>query len=119
MTRKFIWEGTAIPYPDKISWGYNEISTAESGRTLDATMHKEVVAPKRKLECIWQTADDSKAARILSAVKARTFGSLTYPDAMEGRDATRTFYTGDPSSESITLMHGVIWWTVKINFIEQ
>ncbi|SDY13025.1 hypothetical protein [Eubacterium barkeri] len=119
MARQFVWEGTALPYPDKINWAYNEISTAESGRTLDGTMHKEVVAPKRKLECTWQTSDDSKTARILSAIKARTFGTLTYPDAMSGGDMTRTFYTGDPSCDSITLMHGILWWTIKVSFIEQ
>lgn len=43
--------GTDIKTPQTITWGLQDVSSEESGRDLAGTMHKDVVAQKRKLTC--------------------------------------------------------------------
>ena len=42
--------GAAMPCPSSFTWGLQDISASESGRTDDTIMHKNRVGQKRKLE---------------------------------------------------------------------
>lgn len=127
--RQFNWNGTALPFPSALTWSFQDIASTNTGRSLSGVMNKEIVATKRKLVCSWRMVKDRDAAIILGAVKALTYGSLTYPDAFDGVDATRTFYTGDATAQMKTVnvsknqFGGVdteeIVWDISFDFIEQ
>ena len=46
-------DGVALPCPSSFTWGLQDISASESGRTDDTTMHKNRVGQKRKLSVEW------------------------------------------------------------------
>ena len=118
-TRQFKWNGTDVLYPSSITWSFNEISSADSGRTLSGKMLKEIVTTKRKLVCSWKLVDDTAASTLLSAIKANTYGSLTYPDAATGTDQTKTMYTSDPTAEMVAVHNNKCIWNISFEFIEQ
>lgn len=113
------WEGEQIPFPTNMTWGFQDISSSESGRTLSGKMNKDVVATKRTLSCSWTCLSDSDASSLLGAIKIKTYGSLNYPDAFAGTNLTKTFYTGDATAEMKTIEDNNVIWNVSIEFIEQ
>ena len=77
--------GAAMPCPSSFTWGLQDISASESGRTDDTIMHKNRVGQKRKLE-------------IVQAVNPE-YISVEYPDLLSGnKHEVRTFYVGDRSA---------------------
>ena len=111
--------GSVIKFPTNVSWGFQDISSSESGRTLSGRMNKEVVANKRTLSCSWVLLTDDEASDVLRAVKAQTYVSVNYPDPFDGVNATRTFYTGDPTASMKTVEDNVFRWDLTVEFIEQ
>lgn len=99
-------DGVEMPTPSSFSWGLQDISASESGRTDDTIMHKNRVGQKRKLSLQWNAKDKATTAKILKAFNPE-YISVTYPDAMSGNDETRTFYVGDRTA-SVKL-----WWVGK------
>lgn len=81
--------------PSEMTWGLYDVSSSETGRTLDALMHKDVVAQKRTLSLQWNGVRPAEASAILKAVNSDVFFSVKYPDPMSGNPETRTFYVGD------------------------
>ena len=111
--------GSSIKFPTTIGWGFQDISSSESGRTLSGKMNKEVVANKRTLSCSWVLLTDAEAQALLSAIKIHTYVSVNYPDPFDGVNSTRVFYTGDPTATMKTVENNVFMWDVTIEFIEQ
>ena len=63
-----IWvDGTEIKTPSSFSWGLQDVSSSESGRTQDSLMHKDRVAQKRKISLAWNNMTPKEAAAILQA----------------------------------------------------
>ena len=87
-------DGAEIPCPSVFTWGLQDISASESGRTDDTIMHKNRVGQKRKISLQWNVKDRATTAQILQAFNPE-YISVKYPDAMSGTDETRTFYVGD------------------------
>jgi len=120
MVRLFQWNGVNIPYPiTGLEYSYEELSTEDSGRTLDGTMDKSIVASKVTLSCQWLNCPDTISTILLTAIKGAPYGNLTYPDPMVGADNTKRFYTGNPTATQKVIMGGVAYWDIKITFIEQ
>ena len=117
--RWMTWDGTQIKFPTGMTWGFQDISSSESGRTLSGKMNKEVVATKRTLSCSWTALDDDESSALLGAIKIKTYGNLNYPDAFEGINITKRFYTGDATAEMKTIDDNKVIWDVSIEFIEQ
>lgn len=117
--RNMSWDGNAIKFPTNMKWGFQDISSSDSGRTLSGKMNKEVVAVKRAISCSWSCLSDEEASALLSAVKAKTYGELNYPDAFEGKNLTKTFYSGDASAEMKTIENNKVIWDVSFDFVEQ
>lgn len=101
-----IVDGVEMPCPSSFSWGLQDISASESGRTDDTIMHKNRVGQKRKISLQWNMKDRSTTAFILQAFNPENI-SVTYQDAMSGTDETRTFYVGDRSAPV------KYWWVGK------
>lgn len=87
-------DNVRIKTPSVFSWGLNDVSTADAGRTSDALMHKNRVARKRKIKLSWNSPTPEEAQAILSAFSPEYF-NVTYYDPLDGANTTRTFYSGD------------------------
>ncbi|MEY8509698.1 DUF6711 family protein [Lachnospiraceae bacterium 42-17] len=93
-----IWvDGVEIKTPSTFTWGIQDVSDAAAGRTLDAVMHKNRIARKRKLSFTWTAPTPGEAAEILAAFDPE-YVNITYPDTRTGKNETRIFYTGDITS---------------------
>ena len=97
-------DGASVPCPSAFTWGLQDVSASESGRTDDALMHKNRVDQKRKISLQWNGKNWSETAQILQAFNPE-YISVRYPDMMSGTYETRTFYVGDRSAP-------VKWWWV-------
>ncbi len=81
--------------PKGCTWSLEDLSSKDSGRTLDGIMHKDIVAQKRKLTCKWGAMKWKECQKIAKFMKnSGTKVSLTYPDILEGKSITKNFYTG-------------------------
>ncbi len=92
-----IVDGVVIKTPSAFSWGLQDVSDPAAGRTLNALMHKNRIAQKRKLSLSWNHPTPQEAAAILQAFNPE-YVRVRYPDALSGSNETRTFYTGDKSA---------------------
>ena len=86
-------DGVTMPCPSSWTWGLQDVSAGESGRTDDALMHKNRVAQKRKIQVGYNGINASDASTILQAINPE-YISVYYYDPMAGTTQTRTFYVG-------------------------
>lgn len=109
--------------PSALTWGLQDISAADAGRTQDSgnSMVKNRVSQKRKLSITWNLPHQAAAAEILSAFNPEYF-SVQYFDPMDGQVETRTFYAGDRSavfrSYEVPVVGGTTFQTVSFDIIE-
>lgn len=84
------------PDPYKLVWGLQDVSADDAGRVKDAqaTMYKQRLAQKRKLQLAWRNPDHAATGRILRAFNPE-YVYIRYWDAMEDAWAVRQFYVGD------------------------
>lgn len=87
-------DGIAIKTPSGMTWGLQDVSDSDAGRTQDAVMHKNRIAQKVKLSLSWDNPTHGEAASILRAFNPE-YINVTYPDAMSGQNEARMFYVGD------------------------
>ena len=85
--------------PTAITYGLQDISAADAGRTQDAnvTMHKNRIAQKRKLSLSWTNPTLAEASAIMKAFNPE-YIYIRYIDVMEGGYVIKQFYRGDISS---------------------
>lgn len=95
-------DGVEAPCPSTFTWGLQDVSAAESGRTDDTIMHKNRVGQKRKISLGWNAKDWQTTALIMRMFNPE-YVSVRYPDMMSGQYETRTFYVGDRTAP-------VKWW---------
>ncbi|MEG1331304.1 MAG: hypothetical protein RSB90_09305 [Eubacterium sp.] len=120
MARNIQWNGVNLPFPSSFSVEVNEISSEDSGRSLDGTMEKKIVAKKKKANATWAAVNDTVARTILGSIKSQTYGNLKFPDPETGSDTTCNMYTGDVSAECLHItIADVALWTLKLDFIEK
>lgn len=86
---------TVIKTPAAVTWSLQDLSSPDTGRTLDGIMHKDRVAQKVKLTCKWPAMSTADASILLKAVNANVNFQLTYFDVQENGNRTATFYVGD------------------------
>lgn len=84
----------AIKSPSTMSWGLQDVSAPDAGRTEDALMHKDRVAQKIKLSVAWNNITPTDAHNIVSAFNPE-YVNVSYYDILAGGVVTKTFYTGD------------------------
>jgi len=107
MTSAYIYEvnGQALEAPASCTWGLYFVSSDNTGRdTLDAKMHIDDIAVKRKLSNItWAYPTKEKATAILQKFlqpveRPNRIVQIKYDDLLTGQIETRTFYMSDPSA---------------------
>lgn len=90
-------DGVAIKTPSTFSWGLQDVSSSDAGRTQDAVMHKNRIAQKRKIDLVWAMPTPAEAHSILVAFNPE-YVNVTYYDPLDGLTVTRNFYTGDKTA---------------------
>lgn len=90
-------DGVAIKDPSSFSYGLQDVSSSEAGRTQDSLMHKLRVAQKVKIALSWSMLTPAETSAIMQAFNPE-YVTVTYPDALRGTDRTAVFYTGDKTA---------------------
>ena len=122
MDRKIFFGGVEMPAP-KVNGGlvetYEDVWSANTGRTSAGSMVGTLVATKAKLKFSWNALSWEEAARIKSAIYGKGFTTCTYP-GVDGQTHTVTGYFGTPSFSQYSWQDGLRWATaIAVNFIEQ
>ncbi len=110
------------PDPYKLEWGLMDVSSDDAGRVMDAnaTMYKERICQKRKLNLAWREITNAQASAILQAVNPEYF-YVRYWDVMDNRWETREFYVGDRSAPFrwFEILGGTRYSEVSFDLIER
>lgn len=107
----FTIDGVVIPTPDEYKFGIEDMSSEATGRTLDATMHKDVVAVKDYYTLTWKNLSWANAARLLNAVDGKTEAVCSYADPrVPGRFLTGRFYIGKREGSALNLNNPLSTW---------
>lgn len=109
--------GVFIPDPSELQWGIQSVSDSDAGRDLKGKMHVKLRTRKRKLELKWSGIDFNATAEILNAVNPETF-NVTYWDAQQNKNVTKTFYVGDRTAMVNSYVAGQRRNDVAFNIIE-
>ena len=111
--------GVWIPTPSTMTWGLQDLSAEDAGRTQDGVMHKNRFAQKRMLSLTWLGMKNSETAEILRAFNPE-YIQVTYYDPMDGGRVARTFYVGDRKANFRRVLVGDnIYDTVAFDIIER
>ena len=128
-----IWVGTTmdgmVPLrsPTAMKFSYNDISSADAGRTNDAslTMHKNTVARKRTIALTWSGLDGAATRAVLRAFRPE-YVYIRYFEPEDNAYAVKRFYCGNKTVELGTYhrsansydIGGVTYRTISFNAIE-
>ena len=109
--------GVTVKTPSELKVGRFDLT--KSNRTASGKMMMELIATKRRVDCVWMMLPDNDLKLIIDTITAKKpFFSLEYPDA--GGTKTMTCYAGDIVSSLWHTKNGVRYWEeVSIGFIER
>lgn len=106
-----------VPSPSVYTYGLQDVSDPDAGRTEDALMHKNRIAQKVTLGLAWNNIPTSAVSAILQAFDPE-YVTVEYLDAKAGTYLTKTFYVGDRSAPMYSSILN-IWQNVTFNLIER
>ena len=118
--KPFKIDGVTVPTPSDYDFGIEDLSSEETGRTLDGVMHKDVVAIKHYYTCTWNKLSWEDASQLLRLVDGKTEVTVTYanplfPDQM----CVDTFYIGKRCGKALNLRDPKqTWQKVTFQFIQ-
>lgn len=105
--------------PSAITWGLQDVSASDAGRTQTGKMYKQRIAQKIKLGLTFNGISSTVAAQILTAFNDE-YIKVRYPDAMSGGYQTRTFYVGDRSAPAyMYTVNKKIYQNISFDIIER
>lgn len=112
--------GVVIPQPSEASYEEEDESSDSSGRSLDGTAHKDIVARKVKWTMAWPPLTAQELSLLLTTVRAKVFMTLEYPDPITNTQKIGTFYIGNRKTRlNWKKSNSGLWSEVAFNFIEQ
>lgn len=103
-----------------LKWQRSDIDAPNSGRTLDALMHRGRVATKIRLDVTCRPLTRAEASRVLTAIMPE-YVTVTYTDPQKGTNVSKTMYSNNnPASFCIRHDDGTEWWAgIEFPLIEQ
>lgn len=113
-------DGVTVPNPDNYSQVLSDLSSEEAGRTLDGTMHKDVIAVKNSIPLEWGYLEWNTAAKIANLVDGKESITVHYMDIRNPYEMTKkTIYVGDRECavESYA-SDGKVYWSLKFSQID-
>ena len=118
MAFTFKVDNVDCPTPSEFGWSIQDVSAPDSGRTLDAVMHKERVARKEKIQLKWLGKTPSECSTILQMFAPEYF-EVTYHSPLTDTDVTKEFYCGDQSAPYYWWCDGGRMESISLNIIER
>lgn len=108
--------GVVIPTPSTYEFDVEDLSSEETGRTLDGVMHKDVVAVKDTYTCTWNKLSWEDTAKLLNAINAKSKFDFTYVDPRKpNKWLTNKFYVGARTGAALNITDPERTWS-KISF---
>lgn len=119
LVKPFQIDGVTIPTPSEYGFDIEDLSSEETGRTLDGIMHKDVVAVKDYYTCTWKSLSWTDAAFLLKLVDGKTIVMLTYLDPRYPNQLlVNQFYVGKRSGKANNLNQTKnTWKDITFQFI--
>ena len=113
-------EGISVPIPDNYAQVITDLSSEETGRTLDGVMHKDVIAVKTSTPLEWSGLEWELAAKIVNVVDGKSSITCEYMDVRKPYQmASRKIYIGDRNCEPTGFdTDGKVYWKVSFSEIE-
>ena len=113
-------DGVTIPTPTTYEWSQEDLSSEETGRTLDGIMHKDVIDYKDAYKCTWKKLSWADTATLLGAIRGKTKVVLQYADPIiPNQMNTGEFYVGKRSTAAMDLSDpGRAWKDIGFTFTE-
>lgn len=98
--------------PGGVKWTRADVDGAAAGRMLDASMTRDRIAIKRRLDITCRALTFSEMSVVLSLIEPE-FVSVTYTDPTAGSVVNRTFYSNNFSLTLSTFKwpDGTEMWT--------
>ena len=117
---KFILAGVELPRPDAYQQTITDLSSSETGRTLDGKAHKDVIAVKDTVPLKWSKLEWNKAAEIANAVDGISYATMEYVDVRcPYKMCSRDIYVGDRKAEIVECStDGKVYWRLEFSRIE-
>ena len=112
--------GISVPTPDNYQQVISDLSSDESGRTLDGKMHKDIIAVKTSVPFEWSKMEWVTASVLAKAVDGVASVSCEYVDVRNPYRMTSTIvYLGDRTFEPTDFdTDGKVFWNVSFSEIE-
>ena len=119
ISQPFKINGVAIPTPSEYGFDIEDLSSEQSGRTLDGVMHKDVIDVKDYYTCTWKKLGWTETAALLNLVNGKTKIKLTYVDPrFPDQILINDFYVGKRSGKANNLNNSSnTWKDVTFQFI--
>lgn len=113
-------DGVAIPTPSTYNYSQEDLSSEETGRTLDGTMHKDVVAVKDVYACTWKKLSWADTATLIKAIRGKTKVRFLHADPTVPNEMVEGwFYIGQRTSVALNLKDSKkTWGDISFSFIE-
>ena len=113
-------EGVVLPLPDGYSQSIEDLSSEETGRTLDGQFHKDVIAVKTNMPMKWAKLEWYKAAELANAIDGKTKLNVTYIDVRNAYvNSSTDIYVGQRSFVPVQFDNdGKVYWSVEFSEIE-
>ena len=97
----------------------SDIDASDSGRTMDAVMHRGRVASKTRLDVKCRPLTDSEVAIVLTAIMPE-WVTVEYHDPITNTTKPKTLYSNNRKATSIhKSRNGTVHWDVSFPLIEQ
>lgn len=110
-----------VPTPSSVTYGLQDISASDAGRTQDAniTMHKNRVGQKRKYSLTWTGLSDEETSQVLQAFNPE-YVCVRILDPLSNEYDVSDYYVGDRSAVfNAVNIAGTVYKSVTFNIIER
>lgn len=92
-----------------IKWQRNDLDSADSGRTMDGTMHRGRVATKIRMDITCRPLKSEEAKILLSAIYP-VYVNVEYTDPMLGLVSKQMYSNNNPATHMMLQDDGIEWW---------
>lgn len=103
-----------------VKWTRNDVDSPDTGRTMDAVMHRGRVASKVRLDISCKPLTDSQASTVLNAIYPE-YVTVQYTDPQAGGLVTRTMYSNNNPASYLLNREGEedLWDGITFPLIER
>lgn len=110
---------SAKPKPRGFNVTVMDIDSENTTRSANGTLNRDRVAVKRQIEIDFVPLNMPEISQLLQSI-SNAFFEVYYPDPMEGKYITKTFYVGNrPCPAAIEKNGALLWDGLKITLTER